>query len=314
VSSLRIGWYHSWRTLDEPNHPAGVEYYQSIRLRDDTGDPAFDYWPPNWGYVAQTIERNPGATWLIGNEPDVQSQDNCTPDEYARRYHEAATFIKSLDPTAKVSAAGIVQASPLRLAWLDRALQSYERMYGAPMPVDVWNLHVQILPERAGSWGCQIPPGMPDEAGLDYQVADNARVDLFQENVIAFRTWMAERGYRNLPLVISEYGVLMPSGHGYLGGWDEALGNEIVKQYMTGTFDFSLEASDPDIGQPEDEYRLVQRWAWYSMSHAMSDFRDPTNPALGFNGSLFYVDSGYPGVLTQFGRHYRDYVANLLCD
>ena len=31
------------------------------------------------------------------------------------------------------------------------------------MPVDVWNVHNFVLREERGSWGVDIPPGIPDD-------------------------------------------------------------------------------------------------------------------------------------------------------
>ena len=308
-----VGWYHNWAFSSAPPRPHGIEYAQVVRLRDSQVDA--DYWPPDWDALAKAIALNRGALWLVGNEPDVPSQDNCLPEEYAERYHQCYAFIKSIDPSARVSAAGIVQPTELRLRWLDLALQSYEDQYGRKMPVDVWNIHVQILPERRGpnEWGCQVPPGIPDDVGEDHQIEDNASTQLFMAKIDQFRTWMRDRGERDKPLIVSEYGVLMPSGYGYLGGTDTELGDQMVKDFMSGSFDYCLSATDAELGDPADGNRLVQRWAWYSLNDRMSDLT-AIPPYFGFNGSLFERDHSYPGALTQFGEHYRDYVANLTCD
>ena len=299
-----VGWYHSWTIEIDPPRPGGIEFVQLIRLRSEGSE----YWPPDWGELEAAVEANPGSLWLIGNEPDVETQDNCTPQEYAERYHACYTFIKARDASARVSGPGIVQPTALRLQWLDLALSAYEAAYGERMPVDVWNIHVQILPERRDGWGCEIPPGLPDDLGEDHQISDNASVALFEEKVLAFREWMRDNGEREKPLIISEYGVLMPSGYGYLGGRDINLGDQIVMDFMAGTFSFCLEAADPLLGYQRDGDRLVQRWAWYSVKHRMSDL-GITPPYVGFNGSLFEWARDYPGALTQFGRRFRDYLA-----
>ena len=309
----QVGWYQNWAYSKSPPQPHGIEYTQVVRLRDSQVDA--DYWPPDWGALARAVAHNRGAVWLIGNEPDVPSQDNCLPEEYAERYHECYTFIKSIDPSARVSAAGIVQPTELRLRWLDLVLQSYEARFGQKLPVDVWNIHVQILQERRGpsEWGCQVPPGIPDDAGEAHQIEDNANPQMFRDKIVQFRAWMRDRGERDKPLIISEYGVLMPSGYGYLGGADPELGDQMVRDFMSATFDFCRSATDTELGDPADGNRLVQRWAWYSLNDRMSDLVGEP-PYFGFNGSLFEWDRPYPGALTQFGEHYRDYVAKLACD
>jgi len=66
--------------------------------------------------------------------------------------------------------------TPLRLEWLDQCLAHYEQAFGEPMPVDVWNIHVQILQEKRGSWGCGIPYGLDDDEGRLYEIIDNCNV------------------------------------------------------------------------------------------------------------------------------------------
>jgi len=310
VEQLNIGWYMNWRHAVSPSQPNGVEYAQMVRLRDDPSDPPYDYWPPDWDTVAAAVAANPGALWLIGNEPDHRGQDNCLASEFASRYHECYTFIKVRDPTARVTPAGIVQATPLRLHWLDDVLVAYQTSYGLPMPVDAWQMHAQILCETC-AWGATYPPGMAEyqqSEGRYYSSQDAADVSIFIEQIVAFRTWMRDNGYRDKPLIISEFGVLQPSGCGYLGGGDVALGNQMVKDFMTGTFDYCLQAADSAIGYPADGDRLVQRWAWYSRNARMSE--PDCTYITSANGSLY--DWQELSLLTEFGLHFQQYTEGLI--
>jgi hypothetical protein len=310
VSAFNLGWYQNWGVQVNPPRPGGIEFAQLIRLRHDPANPSQSYWPPDWERVAQAARANPGSLWFVGNEPDVVTQDNCTPAEYAERYHLSYHAIKAADPMAQVSAAGIVYPTALRLRWLDQALAAYQSRYGVPMPVDAWNIHMQILPERRGGWGCEIPPGLSEDVGEDRQVADNASVAIFAEKVRLFRTWMRDRGQQSKALIISEYGVLMPSGHGYLGLFDKDEGDRIVQAFMTGTFDYCLTAIDPALGMPADGGRLVQRWAWYSLNDRLADIEAGY---LGFNGGLFFAGRPYPGAMTVFGQRCLTYMQGLAC-
>jgi hypothetical protein len=207
---------------------------------------------------------NPGSLWLIGNEPDCIFQDNVLPQNYAQAYHDAYSFIKGLDPTASVAAGGIVQPTPLRMQYLDIVLDTYASLYGEALPTDAWHIHTFILREAdcdvypGECWGSEIPPGISADHGMMYDLEDTDNLDIFQERIVQFRQWMRDRGYQNMPLLITEYGTLVP--HSYQG-WDEERG----KVYMYGTFDLLLTANDPDLGYPADENRLVQRWLWYSL-------------------------------------------------
>jgi len=252
------------------------------------------------GELGSAVESNPGSLWLIGNEPECVHQGNSTPEQYAELYHELYWFIKGTDPTARIAVGGVVQPTPLRLEWLDRMLDHYRTTFGPSMPVDVWNIHNMILPEVRGGWGSEIPRGLDDALGSPYTMEDNASIDLFTSHVVAFRTWMREHGERDKPLLISEYGVLMPVEYGFTV--------ERVNAFMTATFDYLLSACDEELGYPADGNRLVQRWAWFSLNEKPWD----AESGEGFNGALFdHRHAAYPGVLTEHGEHFAEYTSAL---
>jgi len=297
IEQLHIGWYSDWSINIAPQRPCGVEYAQLIRVSADS-------YPPNWETIARIIAANPASLWIIGNEPECISQDNRTPQEYAGIYHQCHAFIKSHDPDAQLAIGGVVVPTPLRLQWLADVLEAYQSFYSEPMPIDVWNIHVQILQEKRGSWGCGIPAGLSPDEGELFTVEDNADPDLFNQLVWAFRRWLADRGHRDKPLIISEFGVLMPSE--YLGNGDRATGDKIVTDFMSSVFDFLRLSRDESVGCPGDDQHLVQRWVWYSLNEPYYDFQTQT----GMNGGLF--EAADPPQLTVLGHHWKRYMDALL--
>ncbi len=284
AQELGFGWYLDWTTRVEPLRLDGLEFAQMVSTRDNA---------PFWGQrnrIAQAIQANPGALWLIGNEPDVPWQDNVTPEAYARRYHQFYIYIKSLDPTARIAIGGVSQPTPLRLTYLERILAAYEKLYGHPMPIDVWNVHAFVLREERDSWGVAIPPGFESVAqGMLYEIEDNDDVAIFQQQIVDFRRWMARRGFRDWPLIVTEYGVLMPEEYGFPP--------EAVIAFMEDSFDFLLEARDPEIGYPADDNRLVQRFTWFSVGDTLYPTGNLIDPATG--------------EITPVGRAFADYAARL---
>lgn len=285
VPSLNVGWYMDWKTQTSPPRPGGAEYVQVLHVHGSG-------YSPSGTVLEGRIAANPGALWLIGNEPDCIYQNNVLPQAYAQAYHDAYTFIKGNDPTARVSAGGIVQPTPLRMQYLDIVLNTYSSLYGEPLPTDAWNIHTYILREASctaypdSCWGAEIPPGVTADHGMLYEIEDTDRLDIFQERLVQFRQWMRDRGYRDKPLIISEYGTLMP--HSY-EGWSE----ERARDFMYGTFDFLLTESDPDLGFPADENRLVQRWLWYSL-----------DDSINYGGALFDLYTQDPTLLGEaFGTY-----------
>jgi hypothetical protein len=291
VDALHAAWYLDYRVQAQPVQPADLIFVQLIRS---------SLWL-SAGFtqtVTTAVAANPGALWLVGNEPDRAGQDNLTPAQYAQFYHDAYGLIKGQDPTSQVAAGGLVQATPLRLRYLDMVLAEYAQRFGRPLPVDLWNVHGFILPENY-VWGASIPPGLEEFAdeGMQYSVSDHDDLTIFQTHIRAFRQWMADHGYRDKPLIVSEYGILLSPLHGF--------SYEDVRTFMLGTFDFFLTATDDSLGLPVDEGRLVQQWSWFSLNDQPWDPETGT----GFNGNLFNPESLQ---IEPLGEDFGAYTAPLM--
>ena len=290
LGSLNAGWYVNWGSAPTVPHPNGLTYVQIIRLRQN------DWWP-NGQELLDIIHRNPGSLWLIGNEPDSPFQDNQTPEQYVEKYHALYTLIKREDPTALVAIGGVIQATPLRLRYLDLIWEGYRERYGMEMPVDVWNVHNFILREArvycspGGVWGAYIPPGLPDDCGEQYTIGDHDNMEIFRRQIYAFRQWMKDKGQQNKPHIVSEYGILFPDELGF--------SQERVERFMLATFDFFLNARDPDLGYPLDDGRLVQQWAWFSLDDVSFEW--------GTTHSALYDPNQKQ--LTPLGRAFAGYAA-----
>lgn len=292
VQPLNAHWYLDYTMRKTPSQPQGMMYAQMLRTNRWNSQ--------NITSTLQTIDaivaQNPGTLWLLGNEPDRDKQDGLTPAEYAKFYHEAYQAVKERDPSSRVAIAGVVQSTPLRRHYLDLVLAAYQETYGTQLPVDVWNMHAFILPENY-IWGASIPPGMQEFAdeGMQYTVKDHDSQEIFQANILAFRQWMADNGYRDTPLLVTEYGILLSDLHGFP--------YEKVRDFMLGSFDYFLTATDDSIGYPADGNRLVQAWAWFSLNYP------PYDPDTGFghNGNLLTPE----GALLALGNDYGQYIAGL---
>jgi hypothetical protein len=291
VAQLGAGWYVDATLPSCAASPGGMDRALLIRVRDWT--------PDRLPWLETMVDAHPGSLWLVGNEPDCIWQDNVLPEDYAGIYHAIYTAIKTRDPSALVSPGGIVQPTPLRLDWLDRVLQRYAALYGGLMPVDVWNIHNAILREHRDDWGADIPPGFVEDVGVWREVEDNDRLDIFTQQIWSFRAWMADRGYGGYPLIITEFGVLMPVEFGFT--------LDRVNAFMDATFEFLRTAwsNDPRYpGDPADGNRLVQRWAWFSLDDP------PYDPLVGygFNGNLF---DPYTMAITGYGLNFAEHTDSL---
>lgn len=305
ITGLNLGWYMNWSAQTNPPRPTGLEFVQVVRLQPDLNDAGYRVAPPT-STLLLIAAQNPGATWLIGNEPDSPHQDKLPPELYARAYHEVYTVLKTADPAAQLGAGSVVQPTPLRFAYLDRVLAAYRQLYGQPLPADLWSIHSYILREIDSSdpqacdlntqacneppylpWGAYIPVGLVPTytRGLLYTFSQMYDLNLFRQRLIDFRAWMRDRGYRDVPLYITEYGTLFPyppliDGDPYLDEFGAPLTEERTALFMTRTFDLLSSLIDSNLGLPADNQRLVQRWLWYSFD----------DTALG--GPLFNRETG----------------------
>ena len=278
---LGAGWYLDWRASDRPGC-AEPEHWQMVRVHPDGTTPTV-------AEARRLAARHPGQVWIIGNEPDVASQDGVTYERYARAYHDLYTALKSADPAARVAVGGVAQATPLRLRYLEGVLRTYLQEFGRPLPVDVWTVHGYVLNEARGEWGAGIPVGLAEDAGARRSLADHGDLQIFAAQILAFRRWMREHGYRQRPLALTEYGILLPPEFGYPV--------ERTAGYLTASFDWLRTAQDDRVGYPLDDNHLVQRWAWFSLA-------DPVYPA----SNLIDPRANEP---TLIGQAFRAYVGSL---
>lgn len=252
LRALKVGWVMDWAARGGSPYGGGVGFAQTVRMGG--GQLSRDA-----ATLSAIAAGSPGSLWLISNEPDVRWQDNVTADVYARLYHDAYQAIKTGDPSAVVAAGGIAEPTPLRMKYLDQALQHYQTAYGSSLPADAWHIHNYMLREERDSWGVDIPPGLPDNSGVLYGIGDSTNLAAFKSQIVAFRRWMSARGYGGQPLVVSEFGIPMPEDYGFPP--------DVVAEFLRETTRYFLTATDAALGDPRDGGRLVQRWCWFSIEY-----------------------------------------------
>ncbi len=309
---LRFGWYVDYQASAAASQLTGTDYYPIIRLEQVGDGYNFSFTssqtPATIAQLNQLVDAHPTSYWFIGNEPDRRGfQDDIEPEVYAIAYHDLYYAIKARDPQARVVAGNVVQPTPLRLEYLDRILEAYYADYGVLMPVDVWGFHNFVLNEASCTyyaqffpgdpngllgvcWGADIPKGLTATDGLRISVQDNDNLTLFKQQIVAFRQWLADRGYRQTPVFLSEFGILMPQN--LYPEFDDAR----VNTFMNAAFDYLLTATDESTGYSADGNRLVQRFSWFSIDENEQH-----------NGFLFDPDQPAASARTAMGDNYVAY-------
>lgn len=338
VRALNAGWYVDWFVNPNRLRLGGMEYMPMVRVHQKLACPfattadrkrcpylnGYEY-SPSAADIQAYAKANPGSIWLLGNEMDRVDwpggrQDEMQPTLYPVFYKELYDMIKAADPTAKVAIGGVIQATALRLRYLDTILTTYRQLYGVDMPVDVWNVHNFINAEfcryeknavdkkdELVCYGGAVPPGSETLEGWYYgQDWLHINMEIFAKQIRDMRKWMKDRGQQNKPLIVTEYGVLYdkldckdltpqrtcPSNP----NWVDLENPAVIHNFMLSTFDFFADTTDATIGYPADGNRLVQRWAWFSLEDVGWNFNE--------HGALFNPATKQ---MTEAGRLFSQY-------
>jgi hypothetical protein len=343
LENLRAGWYFNWGTSMDPDEPNGIQFAQSVYVKQwkwndglalcDVDAPYAEPYTytvkPAISTIRNIAAANPGSLWLLGNEIErrdwgtsnggCSGQNEILPEVYAWAYHDIYTAIKASDPTARVANGSIIVPTPLRLEYMDRIWNEYLRRYRTHMPVDVWHIHSYLGPEKRDSWGIEIPVGIDADVGMFYFGGDwekrilvNKDFSYIPDLVRDFRSWMKDKGQQNKPLIISEFGVSMPD-------WimeGEFTPEKVRDEYMNPGLTFMLNTKDPNLGYPADEYRLVQSVWWWSLDGDGGSYEGGEFYQY-FNGNLFWSGLGPPthspnGMgLSTLGNYWANYTSGL---
>jgi hypothetical protein len=281
-----------WGANRNPSIPANVDYFRVLYVNNTS-------FLTNLARLPGLLAKNPGAVWIIGNEPDseVTYQDHITAEIYGERFYDLATMIRQDDPTATIAFGPVIQPTPIRMYYLTKALNRVAQLAGgvaqAHALIDVYTIHGFILNEaqlydangKSLSLGAGLPVGydpatwpapelIHPEWGETWKIFD---INIFKSRLIGFRQWMKDQGDQNKPLWITEFGVLFPPmGNPYLYVSDPDTAN-----YMAQTYDLMLGYKDPTLGYPADDNCLVQKWTWFSLNDRRTVFGgtlyDPAN-------------------------------------
>jgi hypothetical protein len=343
VDDFGAGWYLNFNTsfVSAPNN---AEFASVITVKQDkTAEgvylPTYSINPAlSDNELGALVDARPGSIWIAGNEVDrgpdpgqiEVNQGDTFPDIYARAYHDVYHYIKSRDATAQVANSALVQVTPGRIQYLDIMWDTYLELFGTPMPVDVWNMHLYILPEvnrfyqpnsiasvalgtdpTLGKKESYDPDGNgplepKDTCGFEdvYCFAEHDDISVYAGQVYAMRTWMRDHDQRNKPLILSEFSILYPniSDPGGTCFLQDEYGNcftdERVVNFLNSAFNFLETSSDPDLGYPLDGNRLVQQWLWFSVNHGNG---------VGFVSNLIDEE---PFQLSEVGQAFQTFVGN----
>jgi hypothetical protein len=171
LKQIGVSWYLTYSDYHSKT-VAGMRHAIVVRLTP----------PPATADVVAAVRANPGAAWLIGNEPNVpqvESSDNLSPAEYAAALHELEPLIHRSDPSALVVGPNVLNWADSCTGcggyrtgkdWTEAFYQSYEASYGTRPPLDRWGLHTYEL---------------------DWSNTPMLHPDFDERQMVAFQNWLS---------------------------------------------------------------------------------------------------------------------------
>ena len=249
--------------------------------------------PPAPNAVRDLIQAHPelyppGTVWMIGHElgrdgytsVPGQAAQPFDHEAYATSFNAWATQIRNADPTFRIMLGAMIPGDDTgfvhdNTASLSNLFTTYYSKYQTEMPVDVFNLRL-LFDRQHASLAC------------------------LKSQIVEFRSWMRKvqyarfesTDYRGSELWLNGYGVFetpsfTPQSVAFLQGATDWLCGD-------GAADFR----DAANGLPADDYRLVQRWAWFALDDTRPEFADTR---------LLMPD----GTLSPLGEAYAAYLPHL---
>ncbi len=252
MEDMGVSWYMNWQFNRDPSDTTGFEYYPMTlppwRPTDNCGSAG------DAAIITPKIlagKYPPGTTWLIGNEVGASwpgAVQAYTATDYAQRYRNCYLLLKGISPANSTIASlnfkvangsvlpnsGPYVGTPNGLDWFRKVRSEYLRLFGQPMPVDVYNIHLY---------------GPPNDQGYNFLV----------QAVTSFRSAMTnEWNDRQKPLIVTEMGVI------------ESISWNASVSHLNRMMDYLESTSDAVTGLSSDGNRLVQKWAWYAPTYVGS--------------------------------------------
>ncbi len=281
VSVLGVTSWYLYNTLPSPS-PVGTQVAE-IELGSIGATPIAV------ATIQAAAQQNPGAYWIIGNEPNVPGPTAVSTDFYAEQLQYYSSAIKGADPTAQIVGPNVLNwnftctgctAYTTGSSFTEGILTSWANLYGGDPPIDVWSLHAYPI-----TWNA-LP--MTNSSIVEQQITG-------MSNYLA--TIPSEA---NKPIWLSEYGVLW----GYDGLQAVSSGCASapncfapIGAYDTAATNAYLNTLIPWMQTTGAQYRL-QRWFLFTTIGSAESFAT-TYPGISLMDST--------GSLTTFGQLYRQY-------
>lgn len=189
--------------------------------------------------------------WVIGNE--LGWDDQRTFEDYASEFVKWRTCLKSINPTFQIGTGAVIEMN-MELPDNDQTVSCVP----ISNPNSGYNYFKNYITTIKNTFGTDNLPDFitmhgytPCNTNNVYSSQNWGDINLLKISISLQRQAMKEVGLQNKDLIIKEIGPLPK----------DATNN--MSSYLTQSIDFMLHEKDDSIGNPDDEGRLVQKFAWF---------------------------------------------------
>ena len=235
-----------------------ADYRQWCQEFTDFMTPRLEYFPD-------------GLRWTIGNE--INFDDGRTWQEYADQFVGWRDCIKALNPTFEVGTGALVQLNMrtrnigefVCVSYDDpESAETYFKNYINKIKTDYGNAKLPEFVVMHGYTPCDPSNTNPTAGSSPNWVS----IDLFKQSVLEHRKVMKEVGLEDRDLIMKEFGPLNQAFYDAQGQLitDPEILDQKLQDYMQQSVDYLATTTNSTYGNPNDENRLVQKWAWYVMN------------------------------------------------
>ena len=275
MKQLGNGWYFDW--VYTGGKYGDIEYMGLVGagatgVPGSTGEvpdsPASSVCQNKKDYILNHKDAYPdNMMWTVGNE--LGWDDSRTANQYADDFVKWRTCLKSINPTFRVGSGAMMDVyTKLPRDWSQGCTQTPEVNGGIAYFRTYMNKLKNVY---------QVIPDFFVAHAYTY-CSGGVTVDAFKNSIVNHRKLISEFGLQNKDLIIKE--------------WADFSDNSI--SYLQNTVNYLLTATDQNLGNPDDEYRLVQKWAWFLFVPENSDWK---NAWLSNNGQLTPLGQAYKAMI-----------------
>ncbi len=266
--NLNAGWYFDWGSGNgnSGGPKVNLEYMGLVGGYRSSSDAeiASECKGLKAKIIANRSKYPSGMMWTVGNE--IGWDDGRSAATYAREFSAWRTCLKSIDPTFKVGTGAIIQPT-LRLPFNNKDIVCVNKEYpvkdtgltdanGYQSGTNYFIAFIKALRDQYNNLpDFVVNHGYTPCNNASYATTNWKSSGLFEASIVEQRRVMKLLGLQNIDLIIKEFAPLPYTDY------------TSIQTYMSQTVDFLVNRNkNTDLGQPEDNYRMVQRWAWFNLN------------------------------------------------